>query len=77
MKLINGNGDVVSVLAEMLEQAKRGEIVGVVAATLQGHQLGGTWAIHDDEPHGWARLLAAATDLQHTLLTSDISGDPA
>jgi hypothetical protein len=77
MKLINGNGDVVATIEDVLKRAKAGEITGVVFATLAGNMLGGGWAIHDDEPHGWARLLAATTDLQHTLLTSDIEGGPA
>ncbi len=69
MRVIPGNGDVVATLTAALERAKTGKTVAVGLVEI-GHDANDSigWEIAA-APMGWARLVAGASWLHHTLLT--------
>lgn len=69
LTVIEGGGDIVSLLEDVLAKAKAGTIDGIAFGfcTTNGHQFVGH-AYRDDMPFAWARLQAVSDDLHARLL---------
>lgn len=73
MQVVHGNKDVIELLTEELERAKRGELVAVAVCGVSpgdGLTTGTTYqgyAVNADTPFPWPRLLAAVTVAHHRL----------
>ncbi len=67
-KKIEGDGDVVSTLKEVLAQAERGEIDGVVICTIEGSHQNGHIAFKDETEFAWVRLLGSIAAIHDELL---------
>ena len=73
LRMITGSADIISHIEGLIEQARAGEIDGlmsVVCTTDEMIQLGVT--IKPDIPHRWARLVAGAADLKHYLISGEV-----
>lgn len=67
--MIEGSGDVVSFLDDVLEKARAGEIEGVVLAYSKSDQHNAVgYAYRDNMEFAWSRLIANCDDLhQHVM----------
>lgn len=73
LNLIAGNGDVVGLLEEAAELARKGELVAVtICACTSSGNVGNQSAWKDDIEFPWSRLLASVADAQHRLLTEGL-----
>ena len=72
MKVIAGSGDIIAMLEETMEHARKGEIDAlalVIWETDGGCITAHTW--RDDTHAGWAKLVAGAQLLAHELMGTD------
>jgi hypothetical protein len=69
LRVIEGGGDVVDYLEDLLESARKGEFEAVAVATVGSDGiLGVGCSYRDDMDSAWARILASVVNLQHWLL---------
>jgi hypothetical protein len=73
LRKIEGAGDVVTLLEELAERARKGELDGIVIATIEADGLlNCTYAFKDDMSAPWSMLVAATASMQHELLTEGL-----
>ena len=72
MKVINGSGDIVAMLEETLEHAKKGEVdaIGLIVIEPENGVITGyTW--REGAPHCWLRLIAGARMFEKDIMATD------
>jgi len=73
LRLVQGGGDVVTQLEQLLARARAGEIDGVVTCVAYSdNKTGWAWSHRDDMPAACARLHLAVSFALHDLNTSGL-----
>lgn len=76
LKLLKGGGEIVDTLEVAAEEARAGEIDGVIVITIgQGNRIGWAWAHKDDTVLPWTRLVTAVAATQHDLIANGLDSD--
>ena len=69
LQVIEGGGDIVAFLERFLEQARAGELDGIVICAARGDQsCGWGWSGRMQSPALWSRLVAVTGTAHVTLL---------
>jgi hypothetical protein len=69
LRVINGGGDIVSLLEGLTERAKAGEFKAVVVCLLdQDGMMFGNFAYLDELPAPWLQMVATVAHVQHNFM---------
>lgn len=72
-KLVHGNKDMIELLEDALQRAKRGTLEGLIIIGCENGGSGWTGAFRDDMAFPWPRLQAAVDTAQHELLKDGVA----
>lgn len=73
LRVIEGGGDIVDYLEEVLRQAKAGEFHALAIASVHSDgSLGVGYAFRDDMDRPWAQIVASIVSLQHHFLENGL-----
>lgn len=79
-EVLYGGGDIIELLEKKLEQARKGELIGVGIAEIivneDGEYLyGPTFAWRDDMRSPYAQMVTATADMHYRLMKSGLEND--